>query len=1225
MRTLFVVLSTCLVSLATAVQIAAQPAMQLDYPHSITNSVDCTDCHFGPAVDFLRPEWKTDPPAHLDDKPFNNFCWSCHNGGPAAYVNTHSSYAIGTQRYGEWSIECRTCHWPHHLVQYRTNGAASYIASGTSSAVSPNSLTVAGSPWTENQLQGMILIPDLGKDLFNYKIASNTANTITVTENIDTIEITDGKPFAVVYGKLIKATISTPNSGNKEVMFFNNNGTNSFADGDSTYNGPCEVCHTQTNHFRNDGSAPEQNHENIAGGKQGSNCVGECHLHKNGFAHGQGSGGDSCGDAESCHGLQKSHPTHVGPVVNVGCNGCHDTTSFPKFRDGQDLANTQVCDNCHSVDGAAIAKTYFPIKADPDPTAGTWFADATNGGIVGYCGSCHNGASPGNSAFDGSGNPAPNIFGDNSTYGFYVNGHGKTGANFKKLTWQKSSGVGNPPAGRDCIDCHDLASQHFNNPVSRLKSGFENDANNSNCNQCHVPNGNPVAAVSAPYFYTDYAAYQNSAHSTERCTNCHEVHGGSGPYEAMTKGDRQSLCYQCHKDPADGGIQNDALANNRAGGHSSADDIEEAFAKTEKHDLGTQFIVGGKTYKLECTSCHNVHIVTGKYWDAEQNKSPVTRFPGNTAGYPATEVWGDDAGEKMDAFAALGSGTGGWYVSTARGGVMAPDQPAVYRPPRNGSQFEFDGSVLPDYATFCLDCHSSKISEAIYPINWGQGIPCNDLPSANQRVICEPPHGLAAANAPAYISDQGEGGAWGANSNPDPIFKVDFATKGRGNGHFMQWPYDSAERRAGINFVLSCTDCHEAHGSNRSAMIRERFNVTTNGDCGVGANADPDGENCGDGSNWKNFCTGCHYVTGGQHPSQAQCGEATCHTSNSIHRIREVMGSPNTQLQITKASQIGLYQRPAFTPDILEVNGEVGSPLLTVIFKTGVWGNSELNASITDLNTFVLTDVNGDNPRDIVNVSHSAGQNTATVTMSAPLAAVDASNDLIGLRGNAVWAWYEGGYVNQGTGLTIQAGAVPAGPWPAAIQVLISDADGDGIPDSSDNCISVSNPNQADGDGDTVGDACDNCPTTANIDQAETEIPADGVGDACDICATGDDSVDTDGDTVPDGCDVCPGDDRVDTDGDTVPNDCDNCIEVANTNQRDTDNDGYGNMCDADLNNNNSVNLQDLGLFKSVYGTSNPDADFNGNGSVNLQDLGIFKSLYGKPPGPRGPYELYAP
>ena len=43
--------------------------------------------------------------------------------------------------------------------------------------------------------------------------------------------------------------------------------------------------------------------------------------------------------------------------------------------------------------------------------------------------------------------------------------------------------------------------------------------------------------------------------------------------------------------------------------------------------------------------------------------------------------------------------------------------------------------------------------------------------------------------------------------------------------------------------------------------------------------------------------------------------------------------------------------------------------------------------------------------------------------------------------------------------------------------------DGDGVPDSRDNCFKVPNPTQKDGDGDLIGDECDNCPTIANATQ----------------------------------------------------------------------------------------------------------------------------------------------
>ncbi len=98
---------------------------------------------------------------------------------------------------------------------------------------------------------------------------------------------------------------------------------------------------------------------------------------------------------------------------------------------------------------------------------------------------------------------------------------------------------------------------------------------------------------------------------------------------------------------------------------------------------------------------------------------------------------------------------------------------------------------------------------------------------------------------------------------------------------------------------------------------------------------------------------------------------------------------------------------------------------------------------------------------------------------------------------------------------------------------------------------------------------------------------------------------------------------QVDTDGDGVVDALDNCRTIANANQVDSNNDGFGNRCDADLSNNNSVNAQDTGLYRqqlgqpSVAPTYNA-ADLNTNGSVNAQDTGIFRQLLGSPPGPSG-------
>ncbi len=90
----------------------------------------------------------------------------------------------------------------------------------------------------------------------------------------------------------------------------------------------------------------------------------------------------------------------------------------------------------------------------------------------------------------------------------------------------------------------------------------------------------------------------------------------------------------------------------------------------------------------------------------------------------------------------------------------------------------------------------------------------------------------------------------------------------------------------------------------------------------------------------------------------------------------------------------------------------------------------------------------------------------------------------------------------------------------------------------------------------------------------------------------------------------------VDSDGDGVADDIDNCTLVENADQRDTDLDGFGNICDADLNNDCVANVVDLGLLRTVFFTGDPDADFNGDGVVNVIDLGILRTLFFQAPGP---------
>ncbi len=507
-----------------------------------------------------------------------------------------------------------------------------------------------------------------------------------------------------------------------------------------------------------------------------------------------------------CHRINesRSHFSHIyaerGPYMI--CTNCHSTNEPYTFKDGKSLSETIICNTCHSPGGT------FDGVGDPIIGAkSNWKNGVYNNGNdnlkVGkekWCVGCHDD----NPAIV-KGEVAPNKSGDNNTYGYYITGHGRV-LTYDRMSWQSLQDIGNPGANKTCDECHNVTSRHITvgqNDNNRLKSGYDNNQNNDNCNNCH--NGpNP-----SPQFYTNSIDYEKSTHGGKNCTDCHDVHGSNG--KGMTKEIDEGLCNKCHN------------------GH-------------EGHALNVQFGKNGKTYSLECTSCHNVHIISGMYTTTVPNKSPVSKLS------DITKVWGDDPTEKINIL-------GGTY--------------------RTPSGDTFSGSQLPDYPTFCLDCHGVLQNE----FGPHGGIDWN---SDN--------HGLLSANEPNgygtcpnwFACGKAEG--WEDDMCIDGLTCWPVLPRGRGDQLFSRTPYNHEERIAGTNFVLSCTDCHVTHESGIGSKLRS----TVNG---------------GPGSTiWNDMCNDCHYYYSDWHAGMA-CASASCHISdrmtntgtNTLHAISHGTGSGNTR------------------------------------------------------------------------------------------------------------------------------------------------------------------------------------------------------------------------------------------------------------------------------------------------------------------------------------------
>ncbi|VAX30246.1 hypothetical protein MNBD_NITROSPIRAE03-1452 [hydrothermal vent metagenome] len=293
------------------------------------------------------------------------------------------------------------------------------------------------------------------------------------------------------------------------------------------------------------------------------------------------------------------------------------------------------------------------------------------------------------------------------------------------------------------------------------------------------------------------------------CAHCHEQHasiGGSEPtptggpdnymlFDTNYTGQTADFCFDCHTDTssyqAGGSIVNRSYSF-RAGGWTSdtLNDILEAFSfnyapSGNSHHLDdiSTFISGRWSYTSDsnpCVACHNPHSAQGDPINAPNSAKssssrgwPVSRPSLHSKDNNAWGLWGDGTGEKMSDYVG-----GLLYQAPYRYNSTTTFEP-------DGSTTE-NGSNLTDFVSFCTDCHNT--TNTIYSTTLGGNLGTIDWVTAG-------------GDASTSGDKHGKNGATVGIDIDPPFLPINYG-----------------------QYVLSCTDCHEPHGSPNDYLIRREVN-----------------------------------------------------------------------------------------------------------------------------------------------------------------------------------------------------------------------------------------------------------------------------------------------------------------------------------------------------------------------------------------------------------------
>jgi hypothetical protein len=642
------------------------------------------------------------------------------------------------------------------------------------------------------------------------------------------------------------------------------------------------------------------------------------------------------------------------------CHGVHHTSQL--LPSGSDQLNK--CQSCHRAGGPASAKTDIGLHPADNSVD---------------CGTCH----------------SMHSFRKEELYS--TNHAGEKGFNKSFVRANMSKHINPtdypPPSGGGTITA--LDNTVFQDRPADFAFASEDPARpgifNGVCQSCHL--------ATDVNHYTQTGA--DGHHTGEDCIVCHKhsdkfMHGGGG-----------TGCVVCHGHDAGSSYDSDMTFPN-----DGADGTSPGYGSAQSHSTHTE--TTGDDLKgpgIYCDTCHN-----------------ISNFPYFKSG---TDANGDGLFSLSETDVCDDCHSGG-------GTYDGLDDPAIGAKEiwKIGAYAATDDSTLrSDKEKWCATCHDESASVIagvtapnvigdedgpyVYGTGWGyyktghgltRGVyPASGAPGANQA--CSGCHDFTA-------------------SHIDGTHRTYLAASDNyQSGYRLKYGMDIPRTDVGqpVSDFALCFSCHDSDLYINSTNLTTNFrqDVTRNSHY-LHLQAPSTGQFAGSGwwdSDWdgatgdsKFSCPACHNVHGSPSPRMMRFGEliSSPGTTDKVPALN-FKYTPASSYPTLMASTGGVLNPPSsgggsisnsgvcsmchsnqegytrtpndmYLPEIINVYGNVGSNILSVVFSEGVYTDAGATGALSTAD-FAYTD--SDNGRTVTGITHAAGETFVLLTLSAPLDSTD--------------------------------------------------------------------------------------------------------------------------------------------------------------------------------------------------------------------------------------------